>query len=306
MNNTGQILKCRAEVPFAQIPNSMLRDARLSMKAKGLLSFFLSLPPDWVIYKKSLSKYFNDGYTAISNAWDELEKNGYILSVRKINNLGQFEGWNHIVYYEPQVGKPEDGKPELGKSDDGEPDTTNKEYTKKELTKKESVVDSPQISPEVIIDSPQTIEETTNNPPVAPPPPSQSVKDAVIQCVEYLNQMTGSRYRANTPETQRLLKTLLKNYSIDEIKDVIRKKVHQWKSDPKMCEYLRPSTLFGSKFESYLNSPDVKPATPEVSDFDQKYPKEAQYPLPGYKYAPGTGKWHRPAKYDPSQYENKG
>ncbi len=41
-------------------------------------------------------------------------------------------------------------------------------------------------------------------------------------------------------------------FSVDDIKSVIEHKVGEWKDDPKMSEYLRPSTLFGNKFESYL------------------------------------------------------
>jgi len=42
-------------------------------------------------------------------------------------------------------------------------------------------------------------------------------------------------------------------YSLDDFKKVIDIKTLKWKSDPKMSDYLRPETLFGNKFESYLN-----------------------------------------------------
>lgn len=41
---------------------------------------------------------------------------------------------------------------------------------------------------------------------------------------------------------------------------------------------------------------------PEPSDFDKQYPKESDHKLPGYIYAPGTGKYHRPAKYNPEDH----
>jgi hypothetical protein len=44
--------------------------------------------------------------------------------------------------------------------------------------------------------------------------------------------------------------------------EVIDKRCAAWKGDPKMEEYLRPSTLFGPKFESYLNAPAPAPARP--------------------------------------------
>jgi len=136
------------ELPYTQIPNDVLRDNTLSSKAKGLLAFLLSLPNDWVLYKKTLPDYFSDGYTSISGAWDELVDSGFIVSLRSIGPDGKFLGWNHIVYYErqllkPEIGKPEFGKPEIGKTNIGESNvgitpTTNKESTNKEETKKES------------------------------------------------------------------------------------------------------------------------------------------------------------------------
>lgn len=72
--------------------------------------------------------------------------------------------------------------------------------------------------------------------------------------VEYLNEKTGSRYRWQSKDTQKHIKARLKEgYTIDDFKKVIDIKCSQWLNDSKMSDYLRPSTLFGSKFESYLN-----------------------------------------------------
>jgi hypothetical protein len=108
--NTGQIVKTR-NVPFAMVPTEFLRDKSVSLKAKGLLSFLLSLPPDWVIYKSKLTDYFLDGKDSISSAWDELEILGYIHSVRIIGGDGLSRGFNYVVYYEPtEIGLTESGR----------------------------------------------------------------------------------------------------------------------------------------------------------------------------------------------------
>ena len=78
---------------------------------------------------------------------------------------------------------------------------------------------------------------------------TQDIKLAVA----YLNEKTGSKYRDNTPETVRLLKKLLKTFTLDDIKNVIDKKCEEWKGT-EYETYLRPMTLFGNKFEGYLNS----------------------------------------------------
>jgi hypothetical protein len=134
--NTGQIVKTR-NVPFAMVPTEFLRDKSISLKAKGLLSFLLSLPHDWVIYKSKLTDYSLDGKDSISSAWDELELLGYIHSVRIIGDDGLSRGFNYIVYYEPtESGLTESGKPDIRK-----PATTYIDNTKKEITYKYSFED---------------------------------------------------------------------------------------------------------------------------------------------------------------------
>lgn len=72
--------------------------------------------------------------------------------------------------------------------------------------------------------------------------------------VEYLNEKTGKNYRYNTKKTQSLIRARIRDgFSVDDFKRVIDVKCDSWKEDNKMSRYLRPETLFGPKFESYLN-----------------------------------------------------
>ena len=71
--------------------------------------------------------------------------------------------------------------------------------------------------------------------------------------VEYINFKAGTRYRYQTESTKKHISARLKEgFTIDDFKTVIDKKVSEWKKT-KMEQYLRPETLFGSKFEGYLN-----------------------------------------------------
>ena len=81
--------------------------------------------------------------------------------------------------------------------------------------------------------------------------------DAEIgQIIDYLNQKTGTKYKASTQATRRLIESRLKEgFTVEQFKSVIAKKVSDWSRDEKMAQFLRPETLFGSKFEGYLNSP---------------------------------------------------
>jgi len=83
--------------------------------------------------------------------------------------------------------------------------------------------------------------------------------DLAPPVVEYLNQVLGTKYSPRTKTTKALVRARQnEGRTLDDFKTVIDKKVAQWKDDPKMAEFLRPETLFGSKFESYLNTPTKK------------------------------------------------
>lgn len=75
------------------------------------------------------------------------------------------------------------------------------------------------------------------------------------EVVQYLNQKTGKNFKHTSKVTQRHIKArLAEGFTVSDFKQVIDKKCSDWLRDQKMKEYLRPETLFGTKFESYLNS----------------------------------------------------
>lgn len=83
--------------------------------------------------------------------------------------------------------------------------------------------------------------------------------DIVSEILSYLNEKVGTNYRPSTRKTRDLIKARQKeNFSLDDFKTVINKKTAEWKGTD-MEKYLRPETLFGTKFESYLNQREVKP-----------------------------------------------
>lgn len=72
--------------------------------------------------------------------------------------------------------------------------------------------------------------------------------------IDYLNDKTNSQYRDTTSKTRRLIKARWnEGFDLDDFKSVIDIKARQWLNDKKMSRYLRPQTLFGTKFEGYLN-----------------------------------------------------
>ena len=76
----------------------------------------------------------------------------------------------------------------------------------------------------------------------------------IEEIVNYLNEKTGKHFRSDIDNTQKLIKKRAKEgFKVDDFKKVIDIKTKKWGKDKKMKIYLRPETLFGSKFEAYLN-----------------------------------------------------
>ena len=82
---------------------------------------------------------------------------------------------------------------------------------------------------------------------------ASSTADEVKEIVDYLNQAAGTNYKSGTGKTVRSIKARLnEGFTVDDFKAVIDKKVSEWRGSD-MEKYIRPETLFGSKFEGYLN-----------------------------------------------------
>lgn len=88
-------------------------------------------------------------------------------------------------------------------------------------------------------------------------PAITSKKDGIpySEIIAYLNKKTGKNFRDSTPETRKLIRARWRSgFRLEDFKKVIDNMTAKWLHDPKMRDYLRPVTLFGTKFESYLNS----------------------------------------------------
>ena len=73
------------------------------------------------------------------------------------------------------------------------------------------------------------------------------------QVVEYLNEKANTKYRATSKKTKEKIDARLnEGYTLEDFKTVIDNKVSSW-SGTEYELYLRPETLFGPKFEGYLN-----------------------------------------------------
>ena len=81
--------------------------------------------------------------------------------------------------------------------------------------------------------------------------------DEIKEIIDYLNTKTGCKYRYTTESTNKLIRSKLNaGFNVDDFKSVIDKKVLEW-SGTEFEKYLRPYTLFGNKFEQYLNQLNI-------------------------------------------------
>ena len=79
--------------------------------------------------------------------------------------------------------------------------------------------------------------------------------DNIKYIVEYLNSTIGSNYKHTTKTTKESINARLnEGFTIEDFKTVIDNQYTKWKGT-EWEQYLRPQTLFGTKFESYLNAP---------------------------------------------------
>ena len=83
--------------------------------------------------------------------------------------------------------------------------------------------------------------------------------DEIRGIIKYLNTRAFTSYRASAKQTKAKINARLnEGYTVDDFKKVIDTKVEEWQGT-EFEKYLRPETLFGSKFENYLNQkPRVK------------------------------------------------
>lgn len=135
---------------FVIIQNALFQNKKISLKAKGLLGYMLSLPSDWDYTIEGLTKSLLEGKASIQSTLNELENEGYLERIRA-REKGQFKV-DYVIHSRPKkVTKIESPQPKIGH---GKNDLTATDlpqpkigrgsslYTKKELqsTKKERVI----------------------------------------------------------------------------------------------------------------------------------------------------------------------
>ena len=220
------IIKVNKTKNYTTISNFHLREKDMSLKAKGLLSLMLSLPEDWDYSVGGLAKLSKDGKDSVTNTLIELERFGYVKRTQCLNDKKQFDGYDYDIYEEPQFEEetPLTGNPLTGNPPQLNTNILNTNLIKEEKYKKEEKCEIP-----------------------------------YVEIIDYLNLKTKSHYKYSTNKTIACIKARWnEGFMLEDFKKVIDNKSKEWLGDPKYENYLRPETLFGNKFEGYLNSKSTK------------------------------------------------
>ncbi len=145
--HTMSIIKSKQASDYTVIPNKVFKSG-LSIEAIGLLSYFLSLPHDWVIYKTKLHTQLNMGREKLDRVFKELQDSGYVLSVKRQQDSGRFKH-EHIVYDKPYNGEPQAVKPDTAFPCMADQPLLSKELTK-ETKQKKKKREKKELSPFII------------------------------------------------------------------------------------------------------------------------------------------------------------
>lgn len=232
---------------YTNVSNQLVRDKRLSWKARGIFCYLWSQADNWQFYISEIVNHAPEGKESLQNGIKELEKYGYLKRLDKHSKEnGKFEGkaWlltdhtsNFTVNGETGEKAPEtsvfpsDGKAvqRVSRPTDNTSlrNNNNKNYQQQEIS----------------------IESNIYSP--AEPNHTAQTRKAII---DYLNEKLGTNYKPNATKNKKVINARLnEGYTLDDFKRVIDNKYLDWISDPKMVKYLRPETLFGTKFDGYLN-----------------------------------------------------
>lgn len=225
---------------YSTMANFHFRDKNLSWKAKGILSNMLSLPDDWDYSLAGLATLSSDGMSATRSAIKELEEHGYLIR-RPIRKDGRISDWEYLIFENPQEAK--------------------------------QVVEGLVVENQQIENRRQLNTNISNTKSLNTKEINTKKYESIIS---YLNEKAGTSYRASSKATQSHINArLAEGYTLEDFFSVIDKKCAEWRGG-EMEKYLRPETLFGSKFENYLNAPASRKQTYGASGIavDQSAPDD--------------------------------
>jgi uncharacterized phage protein (TIGR02220 family) len=279
--NKSKIIRNRRQNGFTIVSNVARLEKSISFRALGLLTYLMGLPEGWSITIESLATVKTDGRTSVTAGLNELMNVGFLQRTRRYEN-GRFVCYDYIIsdekdfsttqqdtaaniddyqqtvdYRNTESGKPEYGKPESGNTESGKPDFSISDFRKPDhlYNKEDNNKDYNKHTVDLKIDSAGEVDKPSEhkqevNTPTAPK--KDKYADTAISIITELNTVTSRNFRQTDANMKYIRARLREGFTPDDFNAVIAFKTSQWSARADMKAYLRPETLFGAKFDAYL------------------------------------------------------
>lgn len=248
------IFKHNPKTPeYAMIANATLCDKRLSFKARGILGYLISKPPDWVVqFQDLVNNSTKDGEYSIRSGIKELRQYGY-AKLKRVYVDGRIFKWEMDIFDTPEeVDENPDVFPEEDFSEENHAvdekldrdnlhlenlEVENRGVNKKQLTKKE-------LTKKYLIPETEHSGTVENSSPTSPKPKREPTPEekAYKELEEYFIELTGLPVQAPTNEAgykayQKLWKSPGKeilgwvSYDLNKAKILVKESVDKMRKD---------------------------------------------------------------------------
>lgn len=232
------VIRVNKTKDYTIMSNYHLKDKKLTLKAKGLLSLMLSLPDTWDYSIAGLVAICKESETSIKSTMSELKDNNYLRIVKERNQIGQFI-YIYDIYEKPKKDKPEVEKPQV--------DSIGQLNTKELNTKKE---------------------KTNNN--IIYSEMIEKIMNYLNNCgMEEPNLIHKEKFNYNPKASSnvKLLTARIKEgYTLEQFEKAIYYAYHKFIDNEftgingkSSKQYYRPSTIFApTNFDNYVNEYEKK------------------------------------------------
>jgi len=211
---------------YTVIDNTILRDVRITAKAKGIFIYLLSLPDKWDVHLNELVTHFVEGMDALKSGLRELKDLGYVECKPQREKSGRIMVWDYYLDENPGVDE--------------------------QLAENPLVANPELLSTNPILNTKKTIVAT------------ESQRHIIEHLNERLGKKPPKGFKVTNQRCLKDLNARLREYSEADIIAVIDNKCDDWMGT-QWQKFLRPITLFNvNKFESYVNEIDVEGSQNEI------------------------------------------
>lgn len=216
---------------FTITPNELINDESINPIARFLFVWLCSKPANWKFHNSVIEKSLNFKKDSRLKYINELKNKGWLTLKQVMNNDGTF-GQNEIhlnpspVFPATVKPSPESSVADINRDGKNPPHNKTNLNTKTNLNKKKD----------------KTLFQNIE---------IESIPKKVIT---YLNEKKSSKkpFELTSTNLSHVKARIKDGFNFEDFKTVIDFKISEWSNDDKMKMYIRPSTLFGSKFNGYL------------------------------------------------------